>query len=177
MGTWPPRGGWARRLRWRRTIRRPEAGRVCFNCRRSGHEAHQCPHPGGKHRSLDRRLADFFLIWKPYRLKRRQVPLKKEGPSETQLGLIRKARECFLTEDVPKCSVAKLKLPDGSTWPIHGQATKKPLIGHLRALPLEVCARVLSYLHRPLREKTLKKVSCSRREQRHLKRYLSLRIQ
>lgn len=126
-----------------------------------------------------RLLSDFLFVWKPYRPKGWLVPPEKashrsrgEGrPTEFQLELIRKARRS-LAKDLPRNRFATLRLPDGSTWPIKGQA-KVPTFGErMRALPIEVLGQVLAYLdHRSVRE-AYRLASASGRERRHLKKVL-----
>lgn len=172
MGTCPPCGGRARKFRWRRTLYlRPEPGRTCFNCRRNGHVARQCPEPRrGKRRTmLVRPLSDFLFVWKPYRPKGRRTPPKVDGPTELQLELIRKARRSF-TKDLPRRSVAKLRLPDGSVWPLRGQVAVPTLAEHFRVLPVEVLGQVLAYLDPFSLRGALIWAPASRRERRHLRR-------
>jgi hypothetical protein len=129
--------------------------------------------PGkGRSRTFGRLLADFLFVWKPYQPKRRTAPETREGPSDTQFRVIRRAKE-HLKEELPSDSVTRLRLPDGSTWPIRGQVRKQtPEVGHLRALPVELLARVLQYLGPAWSERVARGVSLSKRDRRHLKRCL-----
>lgn len=148
---------------------RPEPGRVCFNCRRAGHVARQCPEPRRRKGRTDlaRYLSDFIFVWKPYRPRRRSVPRKEEGPTGSQLEVIRKAK-ASLAKDCPRHLVAKLRLPDGSVWPVRGQSDAPTMRERLNALPLEVAGQVLAYVDYGSRLTIVRSIARSRRERRQL---------